>query len=165
MHVTMHRAKLHRFTITDTQLHYVGSITIDEDILDMAGILPNEQVHIMNCNNGERLITYAIPGPRGSGCCCLNGPSARKAIPGDIVVIIAYAAMPVAEARIFQPTVILAEENNQPLLLSTAQEDDIWRDGYGRTAQEYAELYAEPSFDDTETRRPDRGPMYGIEGF
>jgi aspartate 1-decarboxylase len=160
----MHRAKLHRFTITDTKLHYVGSVTIDEDILDLAGILPNEQVHIMNCNNGERLITYAIPGPRGSGCCCLNGPSARKATPGDIVVIIAYGTMPLTEARTFEPTVVLAGENNRPLLLTHAQEAGIWRDDYGRTAHECAAVHVVPAASAAyATVYSD--PTDGIEGF
>lgn len=126
MYLTLHRAKLHRFTVTQTELSYVGSITIDEAILEMAGILPNEQVHIMNCNNGERLITYAIPGPRGSGCCCLNGPSARKAAVGDLLVIIAYGLMSVEQAQTFQPTVVLADEQNRPTLLHPGNEQRLW---------------------------------------
>ena len=126
MYLTMHRAKLHRFTVTQTELHYVGSITIDEATLEMAGILPNEQVHVMNCNNGERLITYALPGPRGSGVCCLNGPSARKASPGDIVVIIAYGQMSIEAAQRYRPTVVLAGENNRPQLMHGPDEEAIW---------------------------------------
>ena len=91
MLITVLKSKLAYVTITDAQLHYVGSITLDEDWMDAVGIYPNEMVHVVNVNNGERLITYAIPGPRGSKVVCLNGPAARKGLVGDEVIVIAYA--------------------------------------------------------------------------
>jgi len=91
MLITVLKSKLAYVTITDAQLHYIGSITLDEDWMDAVGILHNEMVHVVNVNNGERLITYAIKGPRGSKVVCLNGPAARKGLVGDEVIVIAYA--------------------------------------------------------------------------
>ena len=108
----MMHGKIHRATVTQANLNYVGSITIDEDLLDAAGILPGEKVQIVNNNNGARLETYTIAGERKSGVICLNGAAARLAVEGDIVIIIAYALMDDKEARELQPKVVLVDENN-----------------------------------------------------
>ena len=112
MITTMLKAKLHRATVTGADLHYEGSISIDQDLLDRAGILVNEQVDIYNINNGERFTTYAISAPRGSGEIGLNGAAARKAMAGDKVIICAYAGIPAEEARQHRPTVVLLGEGN-----------------------------------------------------
>lgn len=109
MQVEIMKSKIHRVTVTEARLDYIGSITIDEDLMDAADILPGEHVYIVNNNNGERLETYAIPGERGSGVICLNGAAARKVQPGDIVIIMAYATMPYEEARGFKPHVIFPD--------------------------------------------------------
>ena len=96
-------------TITEANLNYVGSITIDEDLLDAAGIIAGEKVQIVNINNGERIETYVIKGERGSGCVCLNGPAARKVMVGDLVIIISYALMDFEEAKRFEPRVIFPD--------------------------------------------------------
>lgn len=100
-------------TLTGTELYYTGSICIDRNLLDAAGILDNEQVHVVNVNNGERLITYAIPGKRGSGTVELNGPAARLGMTGDKVIIISYAQMSDAEARAHKPTVVHVTDKNK----------------------------------------------------
>ena len=110
---TMMHGKIHRATVTEANLNYVGSITIDEDLLDAAGILPGEKVQIVNNNNGARLETYTIPGKRGSGVICLNGAAARCALEGDIVIIIAYAQMDEKEAKALEPKVVLVDKQNQ----------------------------------------------------
>ena len=107
------KSKIHRVKITQAELHYVGSITIDENLMEAANIIENEKVQIVNVNNGERLETYVIKGERGSGQVCLNGPAARKAQVGDIVIIIAYASMDFEEAKQYKPVVIFPDENNQ----------------------------------------------------
>ena len=112
MLLTMMHGKIHRATVTQANLNYVGSITIDEDLLVAAGILPGEKVQIVNNNNGARLETYTIAGERKSGVICLNGAAARLAVEGDIVIIIAYALMDDKEARELQPKVVLVDENN-----------------------------------------------------
>lgn len=109
---TMMHGKIHRAKVTEANLNYVGSITIDEDLLDAAGILPGEKVQIVNNNNGARLETYTIAGKRGSGVVCLNGAAARCALEGDIVIIIAYAQMDEKEAKALVPNVVLVDENN-----------------------------------------------------
>ena len=109
---TMMHGKIHRATVTEANLEYVGSITIDEDLLEASGILPGERVQIVNNNNGARLETYTIPGERGSGVICLNGAAARCAMKGDIVIIIAYAQMDEKEARELKPKVVLVDEKN-----------------------------------------------------
>ena len=106
------KAKIHCATVTEANLHYMGSITIDEALMEQAGILPNERVQVVNNNNGERLETYTIPGPRGSGVICLNGAAARLAQPGDIVIIMAYAFFQEDEAKTYKPTVVMVDENN-----------------------------------------------------
>ena len=113
MQIQLLKSKIHRVKITQAELHYVGSITIDEELMDAANIIANEKVQIVNINNGERLETYVIKGERGSGQVCLNGPAARKAQVGDIVIIISYATMDFEEAKQFQPTVIFPDEHNQ----------------------------------------------------
>ncbi len=105
MTIEMMHAKLHRAKVTDANLNYIGSITIDEDWMDEVGILNNEKVQVVNVTNGNRLETYAIPGKRGSGTICLNGAAAHKAQKGDIVIIIAYAAMDYESAKTFTPKV------------------------------------------------------------
>ncbi|EFM09732.1 aspartate 1-decarboxylase [Paenibacillus curdlanolyticus YK9] len=112
---TMMKAKLHRATVTEANLHYVGSITIDEDLMDAADIWANEKVQIVNNNNGARLETYVIKGPRGSGVICLNGAAARLVQPGDQVIIISYAAMSEEEAREYKPRIVILDEKNRPL--------------------------------------------------
>lgn len=113
MLLTMFKGKIHRATVTEANLNYVGSITIDEDLLDAAGILPGEKVQIVNNNNGERLETYTIAGKRGSGVICLNGAAARRVQPGDIVIIIAYCMLDAAETKIFKPNVVVLDSNNK----------------------------------------------------
>ena len=105
MNIEVMNSKIHRVKVTDANLNYVGSITIDEDWMDEVGILTNQQVHVVDITNGERLITYAIPGERGSGVVCLNGAAARKACVGDIVIIIAYASMDYEEAKTHKPKI------------------------------------------------------------
>lgn len=113
MFVNILKSKLHRVKVTQAELNYVGSITIDEDLMDAAGLMENEQVHVVNNNNGERLITYVIKGERGTGIICLNGAAARRAQVGDIVIIISYAMMTPEEARVHTPTVVFPDENNR----------------------------------------------------
>lgn len=112
---TMMHGKIHRATVTEANLEYMGSITIDQDLMDAAGILPGERVQICNNNNGARLETYTIPGKRGSGVICLNGAAARCTAIGDIVIIFAYAQMDEKEARSFVPKVVMVDGNNRPL--------------------------------------------------
>ena len=116
MNVEVLKSKIHRVTVTEARLDYIGSITIDEDLLDAAGILHGERVYIVNNNNGARLDTYTIPGPRGSGVVCLNGAAARMVQPGDIVIIMSYASMPIEEARTFKPTVIFPDTATNKLI-------------------------------------------------
>lgn len=111
MMIEVVKSKIHRVTVTEANLNYIGSITIDQDLLDAANLIPNEKVSIVNNNNGERLDTYVIPGERGSGVICLNGAAARKAQPGDIVIIMSYAMMDFEEAKSFRPVVIFPENN------------------------------------------------------
>ena len=109
MNVEILKSKIHRVTVTEARLDYIGSITIDADLLDAANILPGERVYIVNNINGARLDTYTIPGERGSGVICLNGAAARMVQPGDIVIIMSYASMPYEEAKTFTPTVIFPD--------------------------------------------------------
>ncbi|WP_409346642.1 aspartate 1-decarboxylase [Paenibacillus sp. MBLB4367] len=110
---TMMKGKLHRATVTEANLNYIGSITIDEDLIDYVDMLPNEKVQIVNNNNGARLETYIIPGPRGSGVICLNGAAARLVQPGDNVIIISYALMTDEHARTYTPKIALLDEKNK----------------------------------------------------
>lgn len=109
MLVEVVKSKIHRVTVTQADLNYIGSITIDEDLMDAANIIANEKVSIVNNNNGERFETYVIKGERGSGVICLNGAAARKVQPGDIVIIMSYALMDFEEAKSFKPTVIFPD--------------------------------------------------------
>ena len=116
MFIEVVKSKIHRVTVTEANLNYIGSITIDQDLLDAANLIPNEKVSIVNNNNGERLDTYVIPGERGSGVVCLNGAAARKVQPGDVVIIMAYASMDFEEAKSFKPSVIFPDTATNKLL-------------------------------------------------
>lgn len=107
------KSKIHRVKVTQAELHYVGSITIDEDLIDAANLVENEKVQIVNINNGERFETYVIKGERGSGVVCLNGPAARKVQVGDIVIVISYCQIGFLEAKTHQPTLIFPDQNNR----------------------------------------------------
>ena len=113
MDIEILKSKVHRATITEANLHYIGSLTLDEDLMDAANLIEHEKVQVVNVNNGSRLETYLIKGRRGSGVCCLNGPAARQGAVGDVVVIISYARMPFNEARGFKPTVVFPDESNR----------------------------------------------------
>ncbi len=106
-------SKIHRATVTQADLHYVGSLTIDEDLMEAAGLLEGEQVHVVDIDNGARLVTYAITGPRGSGIIGVNGAAARLISPGDLVIIIAYGQLDDAEARSFTPRVVHVDRDNR----------------------------------------------------
>ncbi|RAS88228.1 aspartate 1-decarboxylase [Priestia endophytica] len=112
MRLTLMKSKIHRATVTEANLNYVGSVTIDEEILESVGLLPNEKVQVVNINNGERIETYAIKGEKGSGVICLNGAAARLFQPGDLVIIIGYADMEEEEAKAHKPKVAIMGENN-----------------------------------------------------
>lgn len=113
MFINMFKSKIHRAIVTEADLNYVGSITIDEDLMEAANIIPNEKVQVVNNNNGARLETYAIKGPRGSGVICLNGAAARLVQPGDTVIIITYALMDKKEAQDHKPVVVLVDDKNK----------------------------------------------------
>ena len=115
MLIEMLKSKIHRVTVTEANLNYVGSITVDSLLLEAAGILPGERVYIVNNNNGERFDTYAIPGEPGSGMICLNGAAARKAQVGDIVIILSYIQMTPDEAKAWKPTVIFPDTHTNKL--------------------------------------------------
>ncbi|WP_344066736.1 aspartate 1-decarboxylase [Terrabacter lapilli] len=109
----MLHSKIHRATVTQADLHYVGSLTIDRDLMDAADLWPGQQVDVVDVDNGNRLTTYAIEGERGSGIVCINGAAARLISPGDTVIVIAYAAMDDAEARTFEPNVVFVDRDNR----------------------------------------------------
>ena len=113
MMIEVLKSKFHCASVTEANLNYMGSITIDEDLMDAAGLIAGEKVQIVDNNNGERLETYIIKGERGSGCICLNGAAARKVQVGDTVIIIAYAIMDFEEAKTFKPTVVFPKEGNK----------------------------------------------------
>src|SRR6476646_10666352 len=112
MDIEILKAKIHRAVITEANLNYVGSLTLDEDLMDAGNLIENEKVQVVNVNNGSRLETYLIKGKRGSGVCCLNGPAARQGAVGDIIIIISYARMPFEEARTFKPWIVFPKEAN-----------------------------------------------------
>jgi aspartate 1-decarboxylase len=114
MQIEVLKSKIHRAVVTEANLNYAGSITLDENLMDAANIIENEKVQVVNINNAERLETYVIKGKRGSGVCCLNGPAARKAAVGDIVIIISYASMDFEEAKTFKPWIVFPKEGNNP---------------------------------------------------
>jgi aspartate 1-decarboxylase len=110
------KSKIHKVTITGANLHYIGSITIDEDLIDAANLIENEKVQILNLNNGERLETYIIKGVRGSGEICVNGAAARKVIVGDVIIIMSYAFLDFQEAKSFKPTIIFPDTKTNKLI-------------------------------------------------
>lgn len=114
MKLTMFKSKLHQMKVTEANLHYEGSITIDKELLDEAGIYPYEKVQVVNITNGARLETYTIPGDSGSRVCCLNGAAARKTQVGDRIIVISYAEMTPEEAEDYKPKVVIVDENNDP---------------------------------------------------
>jgi len=116
MFIEVVKSKIHKVSITEANLQYVGSISIDEDLMEAADILENEKVQVVNINNGERLETYVIKGERGSGAICLNGPAARKAAVGDVIIIISYASIDYEEARKFKPRLIFPDTNTNKLV-------------------------------------------------
>lgn len=116
MFIEIVKSKIHRVTVTEANLNYIGSITIDEDLMDAANLIPNEKVFIVNNNNGERFETYIIKGERGSGVVCLNGAAARKVQPGDIIIIMSYAMMDFEEAKSFNPAVVFPDTKTNKLI-------------------------------------------------
>jgi aspartate 1-decarboxylase len=110
------KSKIHKVSITGANLNYIGSITIDEDLMDAANLLENEKVHVLNLNNGERLVTYVIKGTRGSGEICLNGAAARKVIVGDVVIIMSFASVDLQEAKSFKPAIIFPDTKTNKLI-------------------------------------------------
>ena len=113
MYIQRLKSKIHCATVTDANINYKGSITIDEDLMDAANLIAGEKVQVLDNNNGERFETYIIKGERGSGCICLNGAAARKVLPGDTVIIISYALMDFEEAKTFEPSNIFPKEGNK----------------------------------------------------
>ena len=116
MNIEVVKSKIHMVTVTDANLHYVGSITIDEDLMEASGIIENEKVQVVNINNGERLDTYVIKGNRGSGDICLNGPASRKAVVGDLIIIISYASLDFEEAKSFKPKLIFPDPKSNKII-------------------------------------------------
>ncbi|MCK5068396.1 MAG: aspartate 1-decarboxylase [Bacteroidales bacterium] len=115
MNIEVVKSKIHRVTVTEADLNYIGSVTIDEDLMDAANLIENEKVQIVNINNGERLETYVITGERGTGQICLNGPAARKVAVGDIIIIISYASMDFEEAKAFKPVLIFPDTDSNKI--------------------------------------------------
>ncbi len=113
MQIEVLKSKVHRATITEANLNYVGSLTLDEDLMEAANMIANEKIQVVNVNNGERIETYLIKGKRGSGTVCLNGPAARRGAVGDVIVIISYALMDFDEAKTFQPSLVFPKEGNR----------------------------------------------------
>lgn len=114
---TLVKAKIHRATVTQADLNYVGSLTIDLDLMEMCDILPNEQVHIVNVTNGHRMITYAIEGERNSGVMCLNGAAARHGQKGDVIIVMTFGHFAPDEARDWKPQIVVVDEHNKPVQL------------------------------------------------
>ena len=113
MQIQILKSKVHRAVITEANLNYVGSLTLDEDLMDAANMIEHEKIQVVNVNNGERIETYLIKGKRGSGIVCLNGPAARKGAEGDVVIVISYALMDFEEAKMFNPKVVFPKEGNK----------------------------------------------------
>ncbi|MEO8116069.1 MAG: aspartate 1-decarboxylase [Bacteroidota bacterium] len=113
MQIQILKSKIHRAVITEANLNYVGSLTLDEDLMNAANLIENEKIQIVNANNGTRIETYIIKGKKGSGTVCLNGPAARKGAVGDVVVIISYASMDFEEAKTFQPSLVFPKDGNK----------------------------------------------------
>jgi len=116
MNIEVVKSKIHNVTVTEANLNYVGSITIDEDLMDAANIIENEKVQVVNNNNGERFETYVIKGERGSGVICLNGAAARKVAVGDVVILITYASMPIEEAKVYKPVFVFPDTETNKLI-------------------------------------------------
>jgi len=116
MNIEVVKSKIHRVAVTEADLNYIGSITIDEDLMNAANLIENEKVQIVNINNGERLETYVITGERGTGQICMNGPAARKVAVGDIIIIISYASMDFDEAKVFKPTLIFPDIDSNKVI-------------------------------------------------
>lgn len=116
MNIEIVKSKIHRVTVTEADLNYIGSITIDEDLMDAANLIENEKVQVVNINNGERLETYVIRGKRGSGQICMNGPAARRVAVGDIIIIISYAIMDFEEAKSFEPAIIFPDTGSNRMV-------------------------------------------------
>ncbi len=116
MNIQVIKSKLHRVTITESNLNYIGSVTIDEDLMEAANLIENEKVQILNINNGERLETYVITGERGSGQICMNGPAARKVAVGDIIIILSYASMDFEKAKTFKPAIVFPDTATNRLI-------------------------------------------------
>lgn len=110
------KSKIHQVTVTEANLNYIGSVTIDEDLMDASGIIENEKVQVLDINNGERLETYVIKGKRGSGEICMNGPAARKVAVGDVIIIMSFASLDFEEAKSFRPSVIFPDTNTNKLI-------------------------------------------------
>ena len=125
MTIEVLKSKIHRVTVTEANLNYIGSITIDEDLIDAANLIEFEKVHVLNNNNGERFITYVIKGERGSGVICLNGAAARKVQPGDIILIVSYAQMDFEEARSFKPAIIFPDTATNRLFSDTKISENV----------------------------------------
>jgi aspartate 1-decarboxylase len=115
MNIEIVKSKIHRVTVTCTEINYVGSITIDEDLMDAANLLENEKVQVLDINNGERLETYVMVGERGSGTICMNGPAARKILRGDTIIVISYASMDFEEAKSYKPTLVFPDTSTNKL--------------------------------------------------
>jgi aspartate 1-decarboxylase len=113
MQIEILKSKVHRAVITEANLNYIGSLTLDEDLMDAANMIEHEKIQVVNVNNGERIETYLIRGKRGSGIVCLNGPAARKGAEGDIVIIISYASMDFNEAKQFKPSIVFPKDGNK----------------------------------------------------
>ena len=110
------KSKIHKVTVTDANLQYIGSVSIDEDLMDASNIIENEKVQVLDINNGERLVTYVIKGKRGSGEICMNGPAARKVAVGDIIIIMSYATVDFQEAKVFKPAIIFPDSKTNKLI-------------------------------------------------
>ena len=113
MQIEVLKSKVHRAVLTEANLQYIGSLTLDEDLMDAANFIENEKIQVVNVNNGERIETYLIKGKRGSGTVCLNGPAARKGAVGDVVIIISYASMDFEEAKKFKPSIVFPKDGNK----------------------------------------------------
>ncbi len=113
MYITLMKSKIHRAHVTEANLNYIGSITIDEDLMETAGLIEYEKVLVLNINNGNRFETYVMAGERGSGTICINGAAARLVLPGDLVIILAFGTLSEDEAKIFKPNIVFVDENNK----------------------------------------------------
>jgi aspartate 1-decarboxylase len=113
MQIEVLKSKVHRAVLTEANLNYVGSLTLDEELMEAANMIENEKIQVVNVNNGERIETYLIKGKRGSGTCCLNGPAARKGAVGDIIIIISYATMDFEAAKQFKPSIVFPKDGNK----------------------------------------------------